>query len=221
MQNEKTMNLERFALETMLDKARGEGYAAGRRDACPGTLMMGAELGAANVMAMFDEAATVKAVYRNGDYTVLEFADGSKEKVRYQPEYGYAYDHEKAIMACMLKRLTGNRYIKALKEFTPKNAVRKAANNTGREMIPRHDWHVKEPADPDKLGLPEMPEDPKEYHVKTCVPDPDTEPEAKTGLMDAGEEPGCDTGIIDEEELFARFGGMAEEPGFDQPLFDD
>ncbi len=223
MDMEKSMNLERYALEAMIEKARNEGFEAGKQAMCHNAVLLGSRLGQADMMASFEQAATVVAVYRNGDNTVLEFADGSKTKVTYQPEYGYAYDHEKAIMAAMLKRLTGNEYIRALKEFVPKDAARSAANNMSREMIPRHAWRVSEPSDPSTgTCLPEVPDDPAEISTATGLPDADAEPAASTGFPEEPADDGCPAcPIVDEDELFSRFGGMAEEPGFDRPLFSD
>ena len=127
-----------------------DAYERGKREGiCPGAI------GAAFAAGMFaggletheavDRASTVKKVYRNGNNTVLEFADGSKTRVTYDPGYGYAYDDEKAIMAAMLKRLTGNSYIKALKEFARRDEspaevdCSGAKDNIARGMIPRED----------------------------------------------------------------------------------
>lgn len=136
-----------------VETACRQAYERGKQEGgvCPGAI------GAAFAAGMFaggmetheavDRASTVTHVYRNGNHTVLEFADGSKTRVTYDPRYGYAYDDEKAIMAAMLKRLTGNAYIKALKEFARKDeapaepscACPGGRDNVSRAMISRSD----------------------------------------------------------------------------------
>ena len=68
----------------------------------------------------WDASSQVEKVWFNNGYTICLFSDGKKEKVQYHPEYGYAYDAEKAIMACILKHVVGNSYIKALRAFAGK-----------------------------------------------------------------------------------------------------
>lgn len=133
-----------------VETACREAYERGRREGvCPGAVgtafAAGMFAGAMETHEAVDLASTVKNVYRNGDNTVLEFADGTKTRVTYDPGYGYAYDDEKAIMAAMLKRLTGNSYIKALKAFARRCGepvpvdCTGSKNNVSRDMIPRED----------------------------------------------------------------------------------
>ena len=62
-----------------------------------------------------EAASTVTKVVFDGDKTVVKFADGDYEIVHYNPDYGYPYDAEKAIMAGMLKHLVGGVYTRPLK----------------------------------------------------------------------------------------------------------
>lgn len=137
-----------------LEAACGKAYDAGLADAEGRVRFLttlaraagfqeGIEAGSDAVYSSFLDATTVKAVYRNGNYTILETADGEKTKVMYDPSYGYAYDEEKAFMAALLKRVTGNRYIDMIREFCPGSASR-----TGRDMI-RRDADVSAPQDSD------------------------------------------------------------------------
>lgn len=127
-----------------------QAYQRGRADGapCPGMLAqvfrMGMGAGECCTLSGFDAATTVLHVYRNGDNTVLEFADGTKTRVTYHAEYGYAYDDEKAIMAAMLKRLVGSSYIAVLREF-----ARYPARNVSDGMVRKAG---PEPMDP--LGEP-------------------------------------------------------------------
>ncbi len=127
-----------------------DAYERGRREgSCPGAVgaafAAGMMAGSMETHEAVNRASTVTHVYRNGNHTVLEFADGSKTRVTYDPSYGYAYDDEKAIMAAMLKRLTGSAYIKALKEFARREEGPAQVDCTGslpnisRDMIPRDD----------------------------------------------------------------------------------
>lgn len=100
-----------------IEAACAKAYEQGRLDGSGTSFHSGLAAGAQAASAAFQMAYDVVAVYRNGDHTILEFADGTKTRVTYDGRYGYAYDDEKAIMAAMLKRLTGSAYIRALKEF--------------------------------------------------------------------------------------------------------
>ena len=95
-------------------------YEEGRKDYSGAAFLRGIECGACATMRGLEAVSTVADVFYNGDNTVLAFADGSRSKVAYDPSYGYAYDAEKAIMAAMLKRLVGNRYVAVLREFAGK-----------------------------------------------------------------------------------------------------
>ena len=65
----------------------------------------------------FFAAATVTKVVYNGYKTIVEFEDGDHVIVTYNPDYGYAYDCEKAVMSAILKHVMGNSYINALRRF--------------------------------------------------------------------------------------------------------
>lgn len=155
-----------------VETACREAYERGRREGvCPGAVgaafAAGMFAGAMETHEAVDLASTVKNVYRNGNNTVLEFADGSKTRVTYDSGYGYAYDDEKAIMAAMLKRLTGNGYIKALKAFARRTEepvpvdCTGSKNNVSRDMIVRTDPDVdryfdKPTTDPVSQALADM-----------------------------------------------------------------
>lgn len=161
------LDLQKLGLEAACKMA----YEQGVRDGSPAAFRCGMCAGGHSVMEMFRGASTVTAVYRNKGNTVLQFADGSKSKVGYNPAYGYGYDYEKAIMAAMLKNLVGNDYIKVLKQFVPENAIQLAANNDGREMVqketgalpapePVQTWDVLGTPDGDQIRVaPEPPQD--------------------------------------------------------------
>lgn len=100
-----------------INAACRKAYERGRGDYTGSGFLAGMAAGYASAQQGIAAASTVLNVFRNGDVTVLAFADGSRTKVSYDPSYGYAYDDEKAIMAAMLKRVVGNSYIKALKAF--------------------------------------------------------------------------------------------------------
>lgn len=100
-------------------------------------LEAGAALGAYRRDMELEGASDVVRVFRNGDHTVLAFADGSRSKVTYHSEYGYPYDEEKAFLSALLKRLIGNRYVKMLREFCAAPAPEGAKTNVSGGMIPR------------------------------------------------------------------------------------
>ena len=97
-----------------------------------------------------EDGNTAKVVF-DGDKTVVKFADGSYEIVHYNPDYGYPYDAEKAIIAGMLKHLVGGVYTRPLKanaekirEMNQRNQKRceckndcECKNNISDEMICR------------------------------------------------------------------------------------
>lgn len=143
------MDIRKLGLEAACDKA----YNAGLADAEGRMKFMmtmaraagfaeGMDAGFDAFQASFLEASTVKAVFRSGDYTVLETADGEKTKVKYDPSYGYAYDAEKAYMAALLKHIVGNRYIDMLRELCLASAPKH-----GRDMIQRGVSVVQDPDD--------------------------------------------------------------------------
>lgn len=164
----------------------------------------------------FQAACQVERVWRNGDHTILLFADGEKERVTYHHEPGTVYDAEKALMAGMLKHLMGSRYIHTLKEF-------------GR-YVPKGVWHLgcgdcsicgcyacedcyDEPVVPgpvycdeddqaevDGAGLPPVACDPEEQDEVLAGSQPPVECESDDDL----------------DELFSR---MADEPGFGPEVF--
>lgn len=100
-----------------IEAACRKAYERGRADGGHAAFLAGQHFGVLTVHQAVADASDVVNVYRNGDHTVLAFADGTKTRVTYRPDYGYGYDDEKAIMAAMLKRLTGNDYIRVLKKF--------------------------------------------------------------------------------------------------------
>lgn len=77
----------------------------------------GMKIGSDRMMDALDKACEVTKVVHSGFATYVYFEDGEFEKVTYDPSFGYAYDGEKAIMAALLKHLTGSRYLHALKKF--------------------------------------------------------------------------------------------------------
>lgn len=81
----------------------------------------GFEAGHECIMSSFDNACIVTKVVYEGFNTHVYFADSTDpqahETVTFNPEYGYDYDPEKAIMAAMLKHLCGSVYIKSLRRF--------------------------------------------------------------------------------------------------------
>ena len=93
------------AFDAAKDKSYRKGYKAG--------LVCGGE----TADRIFRDMTRVTKVVHNGYVTVVYFGDGMREKVTYNPGYGYAYDGEKAVMAAMLKHLTRGGYIRVLEKF--------------------------------------------------------------------------------------------------------
>lgn len=106
-----------------IEAACQQAYEAGARDAC-GPAHAGMHLGYHAAMAEIASAATPVRAWFNGDHTIMLFEDGKKEKVTWRHEAGSDYDCEKAVMACMLKHVFGNAYIKVLREFCAAAPVR-------------------------------------------------------------------------------------------------
>ena len=126
------MDLGSIILDTICDRAYQNGFKEGMcseqsvnkkevKQAYNKGFNVGLSKGrdmAADILAyQFGQSGTVIKVVFDGDKTVVKFADGGHEIVYYHPEYGYAYDAEKAIMAGILKHLVGNSYIKPLKQY--------------------------------------------------------------------------------------------------------
>ena len=97
------------ALEAMSKDAFRDGFGKG--------FAAGAHKEHEALLDSFFAAATVTKVVYNGYTTIVEFADGEHVSVVYNPDYGYAYDSEKAVMSAILKHIAGNGYISALKRF--------------------------------------------------------------------------------------------------------
>ena len=164
----------------------------------------------------FQAACQVERVWRNGDHTILLFADGEKERVTYHHEPGTAYDAEKALMAGMLKHLMGSRYIHALKEFgryAPKGArhpgcgdcsicgCRACDDSYDEPVVPGPVYcDEDDQAEVDGAGLPPVACDPEEQDEVLAGSRPPVECEPDDDL----------------DELFAH---MAVEPGFGPEVF--
>lgn len=110
------IDIEKLGLEAACKKAYEQGSKDGFGNGFGAGRMSGFLAGRDDIMASFRAASSVAHVYRNGMHTIAEFEDGDKVRVTYDPSYGYAYDGEKAIMACMLKHLVGNDYISVLRK---------------------------------------------------------------------------------------------------------
>lgn len=214
MNDSNQFNLADKVLEAVCADARREGSQEGFE----------AGMAAARaLMAMsFQAAGTVLEAYRNGDHTILLFADGGKERVTWHREPGSRYDAEKAVMACMLKHLMGSRYIRALKAFgdyAPKGACGDC-EICGCRACGR-DW----PSDDPVLCDPEGEEAPAGGEPVYCDAedrgsgagpvhcDPDEAEEIAHGLLPPIE---CEG---DEEGLREFFENMADEPGFGPEAF--
>lgn len=70
----------------------------------------------------------VEGIYfqNKGNRTVVKYSDKSVSVVDYDPDCGYPYDKEKAIMAAMLKHIYGNYYIHVLEsviDYSKKNCI--------------------------------------------------------------------------------------------------
>ena len=110
--------------------------------------------------SLTDASSVVKVVF-NGCQTIVCFADGEHVVVTYDPNCGYEYDAEKAVMSAMLKRLVGNEYIHVLKHFVyDRNAIvvnskgcyndvflQSMKRNVSDNMISKFDNHVNDTND--------------------------------------------------------------------------
>lgn len=180
----------------------------------------------ARMAASFQAAGTVLEAYRNGDHTILLFADGKKERVTWRHEPGYPYDAEKAVMACMLKHLMGSRYIRALKAFgsyVPKGrrGVCGDCEICGCRACGR-DWPADDPVlcDPDGEE-PHAGADPvccdaddRDMAAGPVHCDPEEAEDIAHGML-----PPVDCSGDEEEGLREFFSSMADEPGFGPEAF--
>lgn len=199
--------LAQRGLEAVCRDVRAEGLRDG--------ISVGAEAAHAVLMGLFESACTVKAVFRNGNHTIALFGDGTKARVTYAHEPGSAYDAEKAVMACMLKRLMGSRYIRALREFggyVQPGAVRPSCGDC--RICGCHACDGPGCQDP---ALCDPDEAPDAGGPVWC--DPDEAEEALGGAMPAVECEDDDAGGEDDEKLARLLEGMADEPGFGPEVF--
>ena len=174
-----------------IEAACRQAYEAGKRDS--GCLFCaGMEAGRRMALCGLSAAAEPVEAWFNGDYTVLLFADGQKEKVRWRREPGTEDDREKAVMACMLKHLVGNGYIAALRAFGSKPA---APAGTEPEALPP--VCCEEEGD----GIP---------------PQPPVEVGEESGLP---VQPPIDCDAAEDEDLRQELMAMDAEPGFGPELF--
>lgn len=192
MYNVSEMNLEQMGLQAACQKA----FDDGRREGNPESFIGGFYAGYAVAVLDCERAGTVENVWFNGDWTIVLFADGTKEKVRWSHEPGSSDDREKAIMACILKHVLGNSYLKALQEFVQEPEVEP-------DMSPiMLDGGEAEP----------------DAGVAPIVLDGDGE-----GFEEDGNGyPAC--GLVhcaEQDELEEMFGAMPEEPGFGTGLFQE
>lgn len=139
------LNVAELCLDAVCKQAYDQGFEDGSN--CPEALCDAFTAGYAAATNDFENflaehTAVVDVIYHENK-TVVKFADGSVSVVHYNPEYGYAYDSEKAIMAALLKHMCGNSYIKVLmeyglNEYTNNSALNKCScnvyNNTDDDL---------------------------------------------------------------------------------------
>lgn len=132
--SDKINNGSEIFMDAVCKKIHDDAYREGFMAGCAN----GQSVAGIAIMTAFDRACSVDKVIYNGMKTIVRFKDGDKAIVTYNPEYGYPYDPEKAIMAAMLKHLTGNAYIKPLKKYGYRtDAGISAARNVSDTMIKR------------------------------------------------------------------------------------
>lgn len=201
-------DLRRCALAEACDDVQDERFQMGVRSGIVSARFLHS--------VVFQAACQVERVWRNGDHTILLFADGEKERVTYHHEPGTAYDAEKALMAGMLKHLMGSRYIRMLKEFG--RYAPKGARHPGCGDCSICGCHVCE----DNYDEPVVPgpvycdEDDQAEMDGAGMPPVACDPEEQDEVL-AGSRPPVECEPDDDlDELFAR---MAVEPGFGPGVF--
>lgn len=206
--------------EAVCNDARRRGYEAG----FPAGVMHERMSVAAAIYA----ASTVENVYRNGDHTILQFLDGTKVRVTWSREPGTVYDAEKAIMAGMLKRLMGSRYIQALRAFgdyVPDGLRSSCGNCEICGCRACGNWPTDDPVlcDPDGVedpagGEPVYCDDEDFDRARAPGPvhcDPDAAYELESGQL-----PPVSCERDDDDEAFDEFfHHVADEPGFGREVF--
>ena len=193
MYNVSEMNLEQMGLQAACQKAFDDGCREGN----PESFIGGFYAGYAVAVLDCERAGAVENVWFNGDWTIALFADGTKEKVRWSHEPGSSDDREKAVMACILKHVLGNGYLKALQAFVQEP-----------ECEPEPDMS------PIMLDGSEV--EPMAGVAPVVIEGSDDLEEDGNGY------PAC--GLIhtaEQDELEEMFGAMPDEPGFGTGLFEE
>lgn len=125
--HEHDADIGRICMDAIRKDAFAKGFGKGFSE--------GAEAEHDAIMKAFFAASSVTKVVHNGPMTIVYFEDGDQAKVTYDPSYGYAYDREKGVMAAILKHVTGNSYLKALKRFEANGEAIVIGNEAVRDSL--------------------------------------------------------------------------------------
>lgn len=192
--------------QTAMQNVYDKGVAAGKKLLADGAsvcynaaFQAGFDQGVQAEADAWGASAEVEAVYFDKGNTVIKFADGQKEKVTYHPEYGYAYDAEKAIMACILKHVVGNGYIKALREFAGKAPVQASGSVLTHGCCANCPVAISVDEDENLVAEGTAPIDVNADEGMNYTADDVVDCGFVEGWEDVPEEPGYDPMVFDEE----------------------